>query len=326
MKKKFIVFLSLSFLLTGVIIAQQRPNIVVIITDDHTMQAIGAYGAKYGLSPNIDNIAKEGIVFNRAFVTNSICAPSRAVLLTGKYSHINGHIDNRTKFDGSQDQYQKKLQKAGYQTAWVGKWHLETTPQGFDYWEILPGHGHYYNSEFLTMDGGRKKTDGYVSDIITDVATNWLDKRDSSKPFSLVVGHKATHRSWMPDTSDLGATDHINIPLPLNFYDDYKGRIAAQDQDMSIEKTMQMEYDLKMYDDSIAANKEGNISRMNAAQKEKFLSYYNRIKRDFDKRNFTGNALTEWKYRRYMHDYLETAISLDRNVGRLMDYLRKSNF
>lgn len=318
--------LLLSFLLLGThAFAQQRPNIVVILTDDHAMQAIGAYGSAYGVSPNIDKLAKDGAVFSRAFVTNSICAPSRAVLLTGKFSHKNGHRDNHTKFDGSQDQVQKRLQQAGYQTAWVGKWHLETTPQGFDFWEILPGHGHYYNSDFLTMDGGRKKTEGYCTDIITDIATRWLDHRDKTKPFSLVVGHKATHRNWMPDTTDLGATDQVNIPLHNTFYDAYEGRVAAKDQDLSIEKTMRMGTDLKMFDDSVAAHKEGNISRMNLEQRKTFLAYYNRIKAGLDSRNLSGRVLTEWKYQRYMRDYLATAISLDRNVGRLMSYLQQNN-
>ncbi|MDH4091043.1 MAG: sulfatase [Cyclobacteriaceae bacterium] len=304
---------------------QQRPNIVVVIADDHTMQAIGAYGARYGVSPNIDQLAKEGVLFNRAFVTNSICAPSRAVLVTGQFSHKNGHINNLTKFDGSQDQYQKRLQQAGYQTAWIGKWHLESTPQGFDYWEVLPGQGQYYNPDFLTMDGGQKTTEGYCTNIITNKVTDWLDQRDKSKPFSLVVGHKATHRTWMPDTADLGATDQLNITLPENFYDAYAGRTAAEDQDLSIDKTMLLGYDLKMYDDSIAALKENSISRMNTAQRNTYLAYYARIKADFDSKNLSGKALTEWKYQRYMRDYLATAISLDRNVGRLMQYLKKNN-
>jgi len=318
-------FFTLCFLIVChvSILAQRRPNIIVIISDDHTMQAIGAYGSTYEISPNIDKLAKEGVVLNRAFVTNSICAPSRAVLLTGKYSHINGHKDNLTKFDGSQDQYQKYLQKAGYQTAWIGKWHLESAPQGFDYWKIMPGQGAYYNTEFINMDSSRTKTDGYCTNIITDLATEWLDQVDKTKPFSLVVGHKATHRIWAPDTSDLGAMDHIKFQLPVNFYDSYKGRIAAQDQDMSIEKTMQMGYDLKMYDDT--ARLDGQYERMNKAQRERFFRYYNSIRDDLKKQDLSGKALTEWKYQRYMRDYLSTAISLDRNIGRLMSYLEKNN-
>ena len=321
----FTCFTGIFLLLSIPVICQQRPNIIVIVSDDHTMQAIGAYGASYGVSPHIDQLAKEGVLFNRAFVTNSICAPSRAVLLTGKYSHINGHRDNLTKFDASQNQFQKYLQQAGYQTAWIGKWHLDAIPQGFNYWQILPGQGQYYNPDFIDMDGSQKRTEGYCTNIITDLATSWLDTRDSTKPFCLVVGHKATHRTWMPDTMDLGSTDHLNIPLPDNFYDDYEGRTAAKDQDLSIEKTMLMGYDLKMFDDDTAAGKEGSIKRMNPEQKKKYLDYYKQIKSDLDAKNLEGKALTEWKYRHYMQDYLATAISLDRNVGRLMDYLQQNN-
>jgi len=321
MKTILIPLLFLSFMAAG----QQQPNIVVIISDDHTMQAIGSYGATYGLTPNIDRLAAEGALFTRAFVTNSICAPSRAVLVTGKLSHKNGHINNLTEFDGSQDQYQKQLQRAGYETAWIGKWHLGSDPQGFDYWEILPGQGHYYNPDFINMDGSKSRVEGYCTNIITDKATKWLDGRDKTKPFSLVVGHKATHRTWMPDTTDLGATENLAIPLPESFYDRYTGRVAAQDQDLSIEKTMLMGYDLKMFDDSLAALEEPGIRRMNPGQRRKYLDYYRRNKMSMDSAYLAGNALTVWKYTHYMQDYLATAISLDRNVGRLINYLKENN-
>lgn len=303
--------------------AQTQPNILVIISDDHTMQSIGAYGAKYGVTPRIDQLAREGMVFNRAFVTNSICAPSRAVLLTGKFSHKNGHINNLTRFNAAQPQFQHYLSKAGYQTAWIGKWHLESEPQGFDFWKVLPGQGYYYNPDFINMDGSRQRINGYCTNIITDQAVEWLNKRDESKPFCLVVGHKATHRTWMPDTVDLGSTDQLKIPLPENFYDDYEGRVAAQDQDLSIEKTMLLGYDLKIYDHDSLAMKDGNISRMSRSQQEKFLAYYHRIKSDFTSQ-LTGKALTEWKYQRYMKDYLATSRSLDRNVGRIIDWLKEN--
>ncbi|MGV3657783.1 MAG: sulfatase-like hydrolase/transferase, partial [Chitinophagaceae bacterium] len=185
--------------------AQRRPNIVIIISDDHAFQTIGAYGSKLMPTPAIDRIVKEGVTFNRAYVTNSICGPSRAVMLTGKYSHKNGFKDNEnSSFDGSQNTFIKELGKSDYQTAWVGKWPHETAPQGFTYWQILPGQGHYYNPDFLMMDGSRKTIDGYVSNVVEDVAEQWLDGRDTSKPFCLVIGHKATHRTWIPDTVDMG--------------------------------------------------------------------------------------------------------------------------
>lgn len=328
MKKTFSIFSSF---VNGILFfcfcnaqAQQRPNIVIIISDDHAFQAISAYGSKLMQTPNIDRIANEGVIFKKAYVTNSICGPSRAVILTGKYSHKNGFKDNETSsFNGNQNTFIKELQKGGYQTAWVGKLHLDDKPQGFDFWQILPGQGSYYNPDFIMMDGSKKRIEGYASNIIEDVAENWLDKRDTGKPFCLVIGHKATHRTWMPDNNDLGMFDKTIFPVPENFYDHYFGREAALVQDMTIAKTMIMGYDLKMFETKEAEDKEGSISRMNAAQREKFDAYYKPIYEDLKKGNLSGNALTEWKYQRYMRDYLSTAASLDRNIGRTLDYLDK---
>ena len=314
------IFLCASLLAT----AQRRPNIVLIVSDDHAYQAISAYGSKLMPTPGIDRIAKEGVLFHKGYVTNSICGPSRAVILTGKYSHKNGFKDNEhSSFDGSQNTFIKELTKSGYQTAWIGKWHLETQPQGFTYWQILPGQGQYYNPDFLTMDGGKKRIEGYVSNVIEDVAEDWLNNRDTTKPFCLVIGHKATHRTWIPDTSDMGKFDNVTFPLPHNFYDNYAGREAAKVQEMTIAHTLIMGYDLKMFDSKTAEDKEGSISRMNAAQRAKFDAYYQPIYQELKAKNLTGNALTEWKYQRYMKDYLSTAASLDRNIGRTLDYLDK---
>lgn len=314
------IFLCASLLAT----AQKRPNIVLIVSDDHAYQAISAYGSKLMQTPGIDRIAKEGVLFHKGYVTNSICGPSRAVILTGKYSHKNGFKDNEhSSFDGSQNTFIKELTRSGYQTAWIGKWHLETQPQGFTYWQILPGQGQYYNPDFLTMDGGKKRIEGYVSNVIEDVAEDWLDSRDTTKPFCLVIGHKATHRTWIPDTSDMGRFDKVTFPLPHNFYDNYAGREAAKVQEMTIAHTLIMGYDLKMFDSKTAEDKEGSISRMNAAQRAKFDAYYQPIYEEFKAKNLTGNALTEWKYQRYMKDYLSTAASLDRNIARTLDYLDK---
>ncbi len=306
--------------------SKKRPNIIIIVSDDHAYQAISAYGNKLMQTPNIDRIAKEGVLFNKGYVTNSICGPSRAVILTGKYSHKNGFKDNEnSSFDGSQDTFIKQLKASGYQTAWIGKWHLETQPQGFDFWQILPGQGQYYNPDFYMMDGTKKQSDGYVSDVIEGVSENWLDNRDQDKPFCLVIGHKATHRTWVPDGQDMGKFDHVTFPLPANFYDEYKNREAAKVQDMSISKTMRMGYDLKVFDDVNEANKEGNIARMNQEQRQKFDAYYDPIAVDLKKRNLSGKELIEWKYQRYMRDYLSTAVSLDRNIGRTLDYLDKND-
>lgn len=299
----------------------KRPNIIIIISDDHAYQAIGAYGSKLMKTPNIDRIAREGATLNKAYVTNSICGPSRAVILTGKYSHKNGFLDNEhSRFDGSQNSFIKVLRAQGYLTSWIGKWHLETEPQGFDFWKILPGQGAYYNPDFLNMDGSTKRQDGYVTNVVEDEAEKWLDNRDSNKPFCLVIGHKATHRTWLPDTADLGKFDQVKFPLPNDFFDDYQSREAAGQQDMTIAKTMLMGYDLKMFAQG-EEEKESTFKRMNAAQKSRMDAYYQPIYQDLEAKKLSGNALTEWKFQRYMRDYLSSAISLDRNIGRTLDYL-----
>jgi len=213
---------------------QNRPNIIFIMTDDHTKQATSCYGSRINQTPNIDRLAKEGIRFDKSFVTNSICAPSRAVALTGKYSNINGLRDNRDSFDIDQMTFPKLLQKAGYQTALIGKWHLKSTPQGFDTWKILPGQGAYYNPRFIE-NGDTTKYEGYVTNLITDFAIQTLDDFDKQKPFCLLYFHKAPHRNWMPDTKHLTMYDSIDIPLPETFFDDYKSRsAAAHEQDMEV--------------------------------------------------------------------------------------------
>jgi arylsulfatase A-like enzyme len=302
--------------------ATAKPNIVIIISDDHAYQAISAYGNKLVKTPGIDRIAKEGATFNKGYVTNSICGPSRAVILTGKYSHKNGFKDNETSnFDHSQDNFAKHLQAGGYQTAWIGKLHLGSNLQGFNFFSLLPGQGSYYNPDFIGMDGKTTRKTGYVTNLITDEAENWLDHRDTNKPFLLVIGHKATHRTWMPDTADLGRYDQLNFPLPANFYDNYATRQAAAGQDMSIAKTMQMGYDLKMYDTADERDRDGNFKRMNAVQRAKVDAYYQQVQADLKAKNLSGKELTEWKYQRYMKDYFNTAASLDRNIARTLYYL-----
>lgn len=307
-----------------VLSAQRRPNVLIILSDDHAYQAIGAYGGTLMPTPGIDRLAKEGALFQKACVTNSICGPSRAVILTGKHSHRNGFKDNEhSTFNGAQNTFIKELTKSGYQTAWVGKWHLQTMPQGFSYWQILPGQGEYYNPAFIQMDSSKKRMEGYVTNLIEDMAEDWLDGRDTSKPFCLVIGHKATHRTWLPDTTDMGRFEDKTFPLPQNFWDDYAGREAAKIQDMTIDKTMLMGYDLKML--SYSKGKEPFAERMNAAQRARFNAVYGPIEESLKRQNLSGRALVEWKYQRYMRDYLATAASLDRNIGRALDYLDKHN-
>jgi len=332
----------------------KKPNIVFIFSDDHAYQAIGAYGNQYAKTPNIDRIAKEGAIFQNFLVTNSICGPSRANLLTGKYSHENGYIANEEKFNVHQQLFSRLLKQAEYQTAWIGKWHLGSLPgDAFDYWNVLPGQGNYYNPDFINQQQDTTRIEGYVTNIITDLATSWLDKRDKDKPFFLVVGEKATHREWLPDLEDLGAYDDVNFPLPETFYDNYEGRKAAADQDMTIEKTMRLKEDLKVHVDydvnevNLKQQKEeikkkffgekdispeqeqqiegylrkGAYRRFTEEQKKRFKTYYDKISKEFDEKKLSGRALTEWKYQRYIKDYLATANALDRNIGKILAYL-----
>lgn len=310
-----------------------RPmNIVYIMSDDHSFQTISAYDNRYVETPNIDRIGREGVVFRNSFVANSISGPSRACMLTGKHSHKNGFTDNSCSFDGSQQTLPKLMGRAGYETAMIGKWHLVSDPTGFDHWSVLIGQGDYYNPYFIE-NGERIQKEGYATNIVTDMAIEWMDKqRDKAKPFFLMLHHKAPHRTWMPDTCDLGRFDDRTFPLPANFFDDYEGRIAAQQQEMSIFKDMDLVYDLKMADKEEEIHTPTGLEsygrsmyrRLNPDQKRAWDAYYDPIIADFKARKLEGRDLAEWKYQRYMHDYVSVIHSIDRNVGRVLDYLEKS--
>ena len=310
-----------------------RPNIIFIMADDHAEQAISAYGGELVRTPNIDRIAREGVLFRNAFVTNSICAPSRAVFLTGKYSHLNGLRDNRDEFDGTQMTFPKLLQGAGYQTAIVGKWHLKTAPTGFDHWKILIEQGEYYAPVFLD-NGEEVRYDGYVTDLITDFALEYLEERDPSRPFLLVYNHKAPHRNWMPHVKHLGMYADQDLPLPETFWDDYEGRPAARAQDMRI-ADMYLSMDMKLHEEAYGEETgtgglatfpageawKGSYARMTPEEKAAWDAHYDPINETFRKERPTGKALVEWKYQRYMKDYLRCIASVDENVGRVLDYL-----
>jgi arylsulfatase A-like enzyme len=291
-----------------------RPNILFIMADDHAWQAISAYGESRHLiqTPNIDRLAHEGMRFDHCFVNDSLCGPARASIITGTYSHINGFYNNsNSRFDGSQITFPKLLQKAGYQTAVIGKWHLESDPTGFDHWEILPGQGVYYNPPMI-RDGERVKHLGYVTDIITDHSLDWLKQRDPSRPFMLLCWQKAPHRNWQPALRDLDFDHDRTYPMPDNLFDDYSGRgLAEHDQDMTIAKTMQLGPD----------NKLTTPADLTPEQKKIWNAYYVPRNEAFQKKNLTGRALVEWKYNRYMHDYLGCIKGVDDNVGRLLKYL-----
>ncbi|OUO55740.1 sulfatase [Parabacteroides sp. An277] len=310
---------------------QQKPfNIVYIMTDDHTAQMMSCYDQRYAHTPNLDRIAQEGVLFTNSFVANSLSGPSRACMITGKHSHKNGFYDNtHCKFDGTQQTFPKLLQQAGYETALIGKWHLETLPTGFDHWEILPGQGSYYNPDFITQENDTVQVHGYLTNIITDKSIEWMEnQRDKNKPFCLLIHHKAQHRNWMADTCNLRLYEDKTFPLPDTFYDDYEGRPAAAAQEMSILKDMDLVYDLKMTgaegNKGLAQGYEGMLNRMDAEQRAAWDAFYNPIIEDFKKQHLTGKALYEWKFQRYMRDYLKTLKSLDDNVGRVLDYLDKA--
>jgi len=297
--------------------ATSRPNILFIFSDDHAFQAISAYGgrlARVAPTPNIDRLAAEGMIFHKCYVTNSICAPCRAVIQTGKHSHINGVLDNRRRFDATQQTFPKLLQKAGYQTAIVGKWHLKATPTGFDYSEVLPGQGNYYNPTMLKPNERVRHT-GYVTDIVTDLGLDWLkNKRDKSKPFMLMLQHKAPHRRWNPNLKHLNLFDDVEIPEPDNLFDTYEGRgTAARKQDMSIAKTMSA-HDLKFT----------TPRTLNDKQRKVWEAAYGPKNAKIKAANLTGKDLVRWKYQRYLKDYLRCIRSVDENVGRVLKYLDES--
>ena len=292
--------------------SSKQPNILFIFSDDHAYQAISAYGSNRNQTPNLDRLANEGMRFDRAFVTNSICAPSRAVVLTGKHSHLNGQFTNKEPFDGSQQTFPKLLRKAGYQTALFGKWHLKSSPTGFDFWEVLRGQGPYYNPLFLTKKGTKKIT-GYTTNIITDRTLNWLkNERDKEKPFFLCSWHKAPHRNWLPAPKYMSKYDDRDIPEPETLRDDYENRLSpASTQAMTIDKHMRDDWDLK-----ITPPKE-----LNEDQKKIWNAAYEPKNQAFIKAKLKGDDLLKWKYQRYAKDYLRCIDSVDENIGRLLDYL-----
>ena len=292
---------------------KQPPNILFVFSDDLTCQAISAYGEKRKLleTPNIDRVGREGIRFERCLVTNSICGPSRATILTGQYSHRNGFYNNtNSRFDGSRQTFPKLLKAAGYSTAMIGKWHLISDPTGFDYWHILPGQGLYYNPPMI-KNGEQVKMNGYVTDIITDLSIDWLKNRDKTKPFLLMSQHKAPHREWAPALRHLGwDKDRIHAE-PETLFDDYAGRSkAVSDHDMGLDRTF-TEQDAKMKPSP----------NMTYEQLQAWNAYYQPRNEAFKKANLTGPDLVRWRYNRYMHDYLGCVKAVDESVGRLLDFL-----
>lgn len=320
---------------------QERPNIIFIMSDDHAYQAISAYDNTLIETPNIDRIAKMGMLFTQASVTNSICAPSRATILTGKHSHINGKIDNHFPFDTTNVTFPQLLQQAGYQTAMFGKLHFGNNPKGFDQFKILPGQGSYYNPDFITKNEGNIQVEGYVTDIVTDMTLDWLAKeRKADQPFMLMYLHKSPHRPWLMAERHMEEFTQRTFPEPATLFDDYSGRTsAAGEAEMNILTHMGWSGDNKLnpevlkqlgisdvggYDTSRFI---GQMNRFTPAQAENFKKYYDPISEEFVKAYPTMSKEDQmrWKYQRYMQDYLGTIKAVDENVGRLLDYLEAND-
>lgn len=303
---------TLAQLASGATTAKPRPNILFIMTDDHTTQAMSCYGSRINQTPNLDRIANEGIRMDRVFCTNSICTPSRATILTGKYSHMNG-VPVFNRFDGSQPTVAKMLQSAGYYTAMIGKWHLGSDPTGFDYWNILPGQGVYIDPTLYDKDGSQIYK-GYATDIIADITIDTLKNRPKDKPFFMMSHHKAPHREWTPDEKHRKQFEGKHIPEPVTLRDDYAGRTdALHEQQQSVFRDLTRN-DLKLIPPP----------GLSAADRNKWLAVKPtevEIVVDGQRKVLTGKELEDWKYQRYMQDYLACVQSVDDNVGRVLDWL-----
>lgn len=302
-----------------------RPNILYIMSDDHAFQAISAYGSNRNKTPHIDRIADEGMRFDRCYVTNSLCGPSRACILTGTYSHVNGMYDHYSKFNNKLPTFPKLMQKAGYATGIVGKWHLTSDPAGFDYWEVLPGQGKYYSPEFITKEG-KTETKGYVTNIITEKSLDWLKQgRDPEKPFLLMVHHKAPHRPWDPAPEKLGPLAEKNYPEPATLFDDYATRgSAAKDAEMRISQ-MNPSTDVKLWGkDEKNNDRRWLYKQFEPAELAAWEKYVDPRHAKFEAAAPEGEDRTRWFYQLYMRDYLGCIESVDDSVGRLLDYLDES--
>jgi arylsulfatase A-like enzyme/lysophospholipase L1-like esterase len=318
--------------------AAERPNILFLFSDDHAPNAISCYPGgildEVAPTPSIDRIAKDGLLFINSFCSNGICGPSRAAILTGKHSHMNGFIDNEASyFDGHQQTFPQLLGKTGYTSAMIGKWHLHSDPIGFDFWRILPGQGSYYNPDFLEMDGTKKRYEGYCNDKVTEFALQWLDKtRDKDKPFVLMTQFKAPHRNWAPAERHLDLFKGVTMPEPSTLFDDYANRSSVlAEQEMSVDKNMYWGHDMKFHGENLFPKyfatgiNNGEYTRMNEAQKKAWDAHYEpenqQFIADMKAGKLTDKEILQWKYQRYIKDYLGSIRSMDEGIGQILDYL-----
>ena len=346
MKNLVLAVVVLLFLTPNLGVAQKsktkKPNIIFIMSDDHAYQAISAYDNKLLNTPNIDRLAKEGMLFTNASVTNSICAPSRATILTGKHTHINGKVDNYFPFDTTQTTFPQIFKENGYKTAMFGKLHFGNNPKGVDEFMILPGQGNYINPDFIVTNGDTITKQGYVTDIITDVSLDWLKKEAADdEPFMMMYLHKAPHRPWWPRPDKFKEFTKKTFPEPATLFDDYKNRgTAAKTAEMNLLTHMMYSHDSKIRPETLA-KMEGKVFPVVEEYPNGFYGPYNRATaeqkalydpvldsiNDFFYENWPKMNDTEkmkWKYQRYMQDYLGSISSVDDNVGRLLDYLDES--
>ena len=314
----------------------QKPNIVFIFSDDHAPHAIGAYNGwlkSVNPTPRIDELAKQGMLFEKSFCTNSICGPSRAVIMTGKHSHKNGFMNNGNTFNWNQQTFPKILRKVGYTTALYGKSHLKGNPKGFDDWKVLPGQGDYYNPDLITPKG-RVRIDGHCTDVVTDLAVEWLKTgRDKTKPFMLMVQHKAPHRNWMPALRHLPLYDDIKIPEPTTLFDKWEDNAPpARHQELEIDRHMDINYDLFL---DLTADYEGtpsqkrqdrsawrNMKKMTKDQLSSWRAFYGPRDKAFHEANLSGKELVRWKFQRYAKNYLRCVRGVDDSVGKIQDTLK----
>ncbi|MCH2204653.1 MAG: sulfatase [Lentisphaerales bacterium] len=346
--KNLIIFFFMCF---AALAEQQKPNILFIFSDDHSLQTLGTHNGrmkdfiqKHKVTPNLDKLAEQGMYFENSFVCNSICGPSRAAILTGKHSWHNGFKSNGHKFDGSQWTMPKAFQAAGYETVIYGKWHLSTTPTGFDTSWVLPGQGKYYNPDFRVNGKKNVVKQGYCTDVVVDMTLDWLkNKRDKNKPFFLCSWQKAPHRTWMPAPRHYTYLDNVDVPEPSNMFDNYGGgrNSSLKTQHMDLETYLSLQTDVKVtppfatstlqeIKDSVVQQPScdkstiGEFDRMTMEQRKAWDAYYVPRNEKFRSMNLKGKELIRWKYQQYLKDYLRCIKALDENVGRLMAYLKES--